>query len=228
MCQDVSERVRTCQELSGCVRNCQEVSRRPRNSWRSHSIPIGKCFANQEDLNQQGLNQEGTNQEGLNQCVKMCVRMCQDVLGCVMMCQDVSGCVRKCQDVSGSVRMCREGQGSHEGLILYLKENVLPTKPSKAREGRQQRARKSWRRSYSAPKGKRFGKKQGKGRKAKGSESHKGLFLYLLARRSRQGKDGQESHEGLILYLKENVWEERGIKPSFINHGVFDLMIERI
>ena len=33
--------------------------------------------------------------------------------------------------------------------------------------------------------------------------------------------------KGLILYLNENVLE-RGFKPSFINHGMFDSMIERI
>ena len=68
-----------------------------------------------------------------------------------------------CQDVSGCVKMCREGQGSHEGLILYLKENVLPTKPSKAREGRQE-----------------------------GQGDHGGLIPYLkenvLASQARQGK----------------------------------------
>ena len=40
-----------------------------------------------------------------------------------------------CQDVSGSDKICKEGQRSHEGLILYLKENVLA---KQAREGWQE------------------------------------------------------------------------------------------
>ena len=74
----------------------------------------------------------------------LCAKTCQDI-----MCQDMSRhAVKTCQDVSRCVKMCQyvlrregrqKGNGSHEGhegLILYLKENVLASQARQGKEGK--------------------------------------------------------------------------------------------